>query len=298
MKETDLVEGRALQSFYSSVLGNVDKGRRIRVTVAHARHLTSLGNLELDPIPTAGPKETKPAGPDHTKDLLRPLRRAEGFPVNLYSTVNRAWLGATALILAGGPSLVDGDGLERARARKDRAGNVLRIIAINNAYRVAPQADLLYYADARWHEWHADKPAYQAFHDRRVTVEGGEGVALDAEAYRLHIDTLAKLSRDPKRLAHGGNAGYQAINLAALLGVARIVLLGYDMKRRAGATNWHSEHKAAPTPERGMRQWIINYRDLAAELKRDGVEVINATESTALDAFPRRPIAELLPDPA
>jgi hypothetical protein len=110
----------------------------------------------------------------------------------------------------------------------------------------------------------------------------------------LHIDPLARISRDPKKLAHGGNGGYQAINLAALAGAARIVLLGYDLKDTGGKPNWHAEHKVK-RPERAMRGWPARYRELAAELKADGVEVINASEETVLDAFPRRPLAELLP---
>jgi hypothetical protein len=66
MKETDHVEGRALQRFHSSTIGTFDKGQRVRVSVAHARHLTAIGVLELDPIP--GPQQTKPAGPAETKE--------------------------------------------------------------------------------------------------------------------------------------------------------------------------------------------------------------------------------------
>lgn len=68
------------------------------------------------------------------------------------------------------------------------------------------------------------------------------------------------------------------------------------MKHQAGRTNWHKPHPIK-TPERWVKQWIPRFRDLAAELKKDGLEVRNASEETALDAFPRCPIADLLPDP-
>jgi hypothetical protein len=68
------------------------------------------------------------------------------------------------------------------------------------------------------------------------------------------------------------------------------------MKHKAGRSNWHGWHPVK-TPERYVKQFIKNFPPLAAELKRDGIEVINASEETALEAFPRRPIAELLPDP-
>lgn len=112
----------------------------------------------------------------------------------------------------------------------------------------------------------------------------------------IRIDSLAVLSRDPSCLAHGGNGGYQAINLAALAGAQRIVLLGFDMKFRQGQKNWHPGYPIK-TPERHIKQWIPRFRELAAELRHDGVQVLNASEETALDAFERRPIADVLPHP-
>lgn len=68
------------------------------------------------------------------------------------------------------------------------------------------------------------------------------------------------------------------------------------MKHKGGRANWHAGHPVK-TPARYVEQFRKNFDPLAGELKRDGVEVINASEETALKAFPRRPIAELLPDP-
>ena len=68
------------------------------------------------------------------------------------------------------------------------------------------------------------------------------------------------------------------------------------MKFKDGRQNWHAGHPVK-SPERWVRQWKPHFRELAAELEEDGIEVFNASEETALDAFPRRPIAELLPDP-
>ena len=111
------------------------------------------------------------------------------------------------------------------------------------------------------------------------------------------MDDNAVLSRNPERLAHGGNGGYQAINFAALAGARRIVLLGFDMKYQAGRANWHKDHKIKSAPERRVVQWRPRFRELAGELIKDQVQVINASDETALDAFPRRHIAEVLPDP-
>lgn len=215
-----------------------------------------------------------------------------------FAVVQRAWAGHAVVILGGGPSLTSGDGLARVKsARSDREGRPLSVIAVNNAYQVAPNADVLYYADGRWWSWHKDRDDYRAFQGLRCSIEGSDGEgAGDPDVYRLQLDATATISRDPTRLAHGGNGGYQAINLAALAGAKRIILLGYDMKHDGKRTNWHAGHPIR-TRERIVRNWIPNFRRLAVELANDGVEVINASEDTALDAFPRRPIAELLPDP-
>lgn len=226
------------------------------------------------------------------------LRRADGWPIHRHSIVERAWTGHSVVILGGGPSLTAGDGLRRLEAGRDRAGRPLAIIAVNNAYQVAPFADVLYAADGRWWQWHAEDPALKAFKGLKLTVSGSEGEGgPGADGHVLRCETRSTYSRDPDRLGHGGNGGYQAINFAALAGAERIILLGFDMKHQAGRTNWHEPHPIK-TPERWVKQWIPRFRELAAELKKDGIEVRNASEETALDAFPRCPIADLLPDPA
>ena len=48
---------------------------------------------------------------------------------------------------------------------------------------------------------------------------------------------------DPGALCTGGNGGYQGVNLAVLFGVARIVLLGYDLQLGpAYEEHWHPPH--------------------------------------------------------
>ncbi|HCZ48509.1 MAG TPA: hypothetical protein DCZ11_05850, partial [Gammaproteobacteria bacterium] len=46
------------------------------------------------------------------------------------------------------------------------------------------------------------------------------------------------LSASPLRIHQGGNSGYQALNLAVLLGAERVILLGYDMH----GGHWHGRH--------------------------------------------------------
>ena len=94
------------------------------------------------------------------------------------------------------------------------------------------------------------------------------------------------------KLHFGNNSGYQAINLAYLLGATKIILLGFDMKRKQGKTHFfgdHPYHKPTQGPnDEVMQRWCRNFVQLAADLKSEGVVVYNATRETVLTAFERK----------
>ena len=60
--------------------------------------------------------------------------------------IPKMWTNSVAVCLGGGPSLNKED-IEYCREKKG-----VRFIAINDAYRLAPFADILYAADKKW--WH------------------------------------------------------------------------------------------------------------------------------------------------
>jgi len=88
----------------------------------------------------------------------------------------------------------------------------------------------------------------------------------------------------------GGNSGYQCINLAYLWGAARIVLLGFDMQRTGGMSHWFGDHPPGLANGSPYEQWVQRFDKLAADLRQEDVEVINATKETALKCFKRVPI--------
>lgn len=87
-----------------------------------------------------------------------------------------------------------------------------------------------------------------------------------------------------KREIHtGGNGGYQAVNLAYLMGAKRICLLGYDQQMPHGQAHWHGRHRHTSNPEPVMmKKWVTQFQNLYNDLLAEGVEVINATQKTAL----------------
>src|SRR5690606_17577639 len=65
----------------------------------------------------------------------------------------RLWPDSTVVLIGGGPSLTAGD----VGACRDRA----RVIAINDAHRLAPWADVLYSSDQRWWEYYQGVPEFR-----------------------------------------------------------------------------------------------------------------------------------------
>lgn len=201
-------------------------------------------------------------------------------PLPSPSPVPRAYPGATIVCLGCGPSLTKDD-VAKVRGRAV-------VIAINDAYRLAPWADVLYACDGKWWGWHPEALAFR-----------GAKYALDRYAQRFAGVAVLKntgtkgLERDPKGLRTGRNSGYQAINLAVLLGATKILLLGYDMQPRGGQDHWFGPHpyRTAPIP---YDKILDVFPQVVEPLKAAGVTVINCTKGSALRCFPYLPIEEAL----
>jgi hypothetical protein len=119
------------------------------------------------------------------------------------------------------------------------------------------------------------------------------------DQYKLHwvygLDQ-AGLSKSPNHIHTGFNSGYQAIGLAHLFGVKRILLLGFDFQRSRGRTHWHGDHPRGLGNGGRYPQWVKAMNQLAVDAKAVGLEIINCSRSTALTCFARSTIQEALPD--
>lgn len=123
------------------------------------------------------------------------------------------------------------------------------------------------------------------------------------------------LSLDPLWIRGGGNSGYQAVNLAVHLGAKKIVLIGFDMKGSGGKVHWHDAHPpgmnnprdgrfiVVPTADGGTQRifskgnfenWCETFATAVPDLERAGVEVVNATEVSALTVFPMARLEDVL----
>lgn len=200
--------------------------------------------------------------------------------------IARGW--KVVACIASGPSLTQEQADLIAAAHSSGA---CRVITVNDTWRMVPTADVAYAADGHWWQHHVDAV--------RAGFRGELWTQDIAAAQKLGLNYikargLPGLSRDPTLIHTGGNSGYQAINLAYHFGAQRIVLAGYDMQNTGGRHHWFGDHPTGFSQSARPEQWAPRFVPLAADLEREGVKVINATISTALDCFNRGTLDALL----
>ena len=79
------------------------------------------------------------------------------------------------------------------------------------------------------------------------------------------------------------------VNLAYLFGAKKIILLGFDMKRdKDKKSHWHGDHPGFLNKSLPVEKWIKNFKQLALDLKSEGVHVINATRDSDLECFEKQ----------
>jgi hypothetical protein len=200
--------------------------------------------------------------------------------------------GATVAVVASGPTLTD---LAVAPLR----GRV-PVVAVNDAIRLVPWADVLYSSDRRWWAVVGPSRSVQAYTGIKVSIGWRPG---DASPIPKHPDVQvlvntgeAGLEPDPGGLRTGRHSGYAAINLAVHLGARRILLLGYTLGRVGGQAHFFGAHPAVlhQTTDQQYATFRAAYLSLAPALQQRGIEVVNCTPSTHLHTFPNVPLADAL----
>jgi hypothetical protein len=197
--------------------------------------------------------------------------------------IPRLWPNSLVVCIGSGPSL--------SKFQIDYIQNKpIKIIAINDAYRACPFADLLYASDYRWWQYHIEET--KQFKGLRVGLgyrnRPFEGIYYVAPELNERGDPVSTgLSLDPRYIRTANNSGFQAINLAVLLGAKRIVLLGYDMKKDVyGRSHFFGDHPQKIRSESCYQSFISHFHTMVKPLKEIDVEIINCTPGSALHVFP------------
>ncbi len=206
-------------------------------------------------------------------------------------SVPRLWPGSTIACLATGPSLNAAD--------VDFCRGKVPVIAINDAHRLAPWADVLYSGCRSWYPHYKGVPSFTGV---KYGIGSQIGKANPFHKYpEIQVLKAAGehgLELDPSGLCVGGgagNSGYSAINLAVHLGATRIVLLGYNLSWPGGKAHFFGNHPSALNQHEGLvRIFLRGFATLVDPLNALGVRVINATKDSALKCFPKATLTEAL----
>ena len=79
--------------------------------------------------------------------------------------------------------------------------------------------------------------------------------------------------------------------MAYHLGATRIILLGFDMHSHGGKSHWFGDHPAKYATGDKIERFIVAFRSIKPE--QYGIEILNCSRETALDAFPRHDLDEV-----
>ncbi len=188
------------------------------------------------------------------------------------------WVGMPVLVVGTGPSftIVQAKAIEAARAR-----DAIRVIAVNDAVKQVPHADIVFASDRKW--WKA-RDHLPDFAGRRVGL---------AESYFDAPENVLLLRRagcegcelTPGLVHTHGHSGAMATQLAAQLGAAPIVLVGFDMRRGLnGRRHFFGDYEGSLGSKPDMAVWRERFKTIASALEG---RLLNGTGlDSALDFVP------------
>ena len=134
-----------------------------------------------------------------------------------------------------------------------------------------------------------DKQEFRSFGGLKVTIRKE---FLNMEPFDVQVVRKGQeygLCQVPGAVGHGYNSGHQVVNLCWHLGVRRVVLMGFDMRRVDGKSHWegHDGHPGQPSsPEEYDMYMLPFFPKLAEDLEKDGsMKVVNGTVGSALTCF-------------
>lgn len=203
--------------------------------------------------------------------------------VALQRIIPRGW--DACIVAATGPSLTESVAAQ-CRGRP--------VIAVNDAYRRLPFADVLYACDDEWWDVHHGCPDFTG--EKWSTHRQGTDDKLDCAA-RWGLRLVAGYDGEgfsvaPDRLHYGMNSGFQGINLALLFGATTVLLVGFDM-RTTVPRHFFGDHP--PGLKNGAKyEHFRSAFNQAARMLPPHITILNCTPGSALDCWPILPLEEAL----
>lgn len=186
------------------------------------------------------------------------------------------------VMCATGPSLTT-EVIETIRKYKD--DHV--IFGINDSYRSIDFLDEHYACDEKWWKiWGRD------FREKYPYLSswayGSNAAEFGVKVIKGFHNTGFSLRQD--KVHYGSNSGYQALNIAFLMGGRKFILVGYNMQKTNGKSHFFGDHLQMNNNS-PYNIFIQNYNTIQAPIKD---LIVNCTENSALNCFRKGNLEEEL----
>ncbi len=228
----------------------------------------------------------------------------------MYWTVPKIWENETCFIIGGGPSLASQLGIPDTLLTAFKNGSApiealhqyftpfktSHTIGVNMAYKFgADFIDIVFIGDLGFLK--TNTTDLQNFNGLIVTCAPMFPPSPNIKTLMRDRKKTTGIVDDPTKVAWNGHSGGSAINLAIHLGAKRIVLLGFDLN--SSPANEHHWHKYYQTKSQKLQNvsYILHmrgYADIAKDAEKLGVEILNASPTSAINVFKKVTLKECL----
>jgi hypothetical protein len=196
--------------------------------------------------------------------------------------VPREWPGERCFIICGGPSVKS----QRALIPQLQG----RVIAVKQSALLRPDADVMFVSGKD--DPIVCAPVFPKFTGTYLVARSTYVNMPERTKTLQRTKQATRLSEDPRYLA-GLDGGTSAINLAFLFGATEIVLLGYDMTGGRWFNGEIKHHLPYP-PQSHFDRHLAGVADIATDLRRLGVRVVNVSPISKVACFERGRLEEFL----
>lgn len=224
--------------------------------------------------------------------------------------VPKMWDGGRCFIIGGGSSMPYQFGVPKEIIQKVYSGQLginayspylssihkEHVIAVNMAYQLGDWTDILFWGDDSY--FSREKKSLLNYNGLRITCMH----KMQVEYSRIVKHVL----RDPKKqfglsvrdnvVVWNKNSGAATINIATLLGVKQIILLGFDMKLDDNQNqHWHKCYKSPVKTVGGtFKMHLRGFPAIAEDAKRLGVEILNCNMDSNIEDFRKVTLKDVL----
>lgn len=169
------------------------------------------------------------------------------------------------------------------------------VIGVNAAFKLGDWVSVCYFGDRGFfRKFKFDLAAFHNLKIRHCALPGQKKVwGKDIKQIRCDINGFG-ICEEADKIYWNYNSGAAAVNLAYHFGVKRIKLLGFDMKPNNNDTHWHNEYRSFRITDGSFARFLRPWNTIASDAKRLGLEIINVNPDSAIDAFPKVNLKEVL----